>query len=256
MKRLFRHVLYPALAAPLLIGQAIAMNSNEEAPWAVGSVYSEDGKTLLYREHLYADDPDIDHPTRVLYLTPEGERFAEKVLDYSQSLSAPAVDFRDHRNQARIRTSSQGERNSQPERIQVAFRPDDSERLRESELRYNDSLIVDAGFDAYIRQNWDELTENARLVANFLVPSRLDTVRVALTETDRSDCRTEQEDIYCFEVRPAGFLRVVSWFVDPIRVAYDQETRRLVLYDGLGNIPDEAGDNRNVLIRYEYADRP
>lgn len=256
MNRLLRHALYPSLAALLFSGQATAGQSADEPPWAVGSVYSEDGETLLYREHLYADDPDLANPTRVLYRTPDGELFAEKLLDYSQSLSAPAVDFRDHRNQARIRTSSHGERNSQPERIQLAFRPDDSERLRETELRYNDSLIVDAGFDAYIRQNWDELTENARLLANFLVPSRLDTVRVALTETDRSNCRTEQENIYCFEVRPAGFLRVVSWFVDPIRVAYEQESRRLVLYDGMGNIPDEAGDNRNVLIRYEYADRP
>lgn len=223
-------------------------------PWATGEAWSEDGETLLYREYLYAENDNFDHPTRVLYMTADEELFAEKRIDYSTSPSAPAIDFIDYRSEAAIRTQY-GSSNTgrSPELLQVSFRGFDSEQLRKVDVRADDSLIADAGFDVYIRQNWDELTENSRLVANFLVPSRLDTVRVALNEVSTDTCRVRAENTHCFEVRPAGMLRLVSWFVDPIRVAYDGNSRRLIMYDGMGNIADDDGENRSVLIRYEYS---
>lgn len=242
--------LIACATALLFTASPIWANPEEEAtPWAIGEVFSEDGETLLYREYLYADHASLDHPTRVHYKTPEGELFAEKSLEYRDPAAAPMIEFEDHRLSTRLRTQMP-EGNAR--RMQVAFQANESSRMRETELRLDESLIIDAGFDVYIRQNWEELTENRRLVADFLVPSRMNTVRVGLTETDTGDCRARHEDIYCFEVRPAGILRVASWFVDPIRVAYERDTRRLIMFDGPGNIPDEEGENRNVLIHYTY----
>ncbi|MGM0631856.1 MAG: hypothetical protein ACQETO_01645 [Pseudomonadota bacterium] len=221
----------------------------ELVPWARGEVRNEDG-TLLYREFHLAPEHDA-RPVRVEYRAEDGgdALFAEKTLDYSVSATAPAMDFVDRRRNLRIVTRYPDP--SEPGRLQLAYYPErDGEPERDT--FDTDSLIVDAGFDPYIQQHWDRLVDDERIVARFLVPSRSDTVRMSLQQVDTDRCETPVDDIRCFEVRPAGALRLVGWFVDPIRLAYTAEPRRLVLYHGQGNIPDESGDPRQVRIHYEY----
>lgn len=215
---------------------------------AVGEVRDDDGETLLYRErHLAPSAGGL--PTRVEYRMPGGELFAEKTLDYSRSSTAPAIDFRDHRRDARIVTRYPDASN--PGRLELVYHPPGDE-APEREMFRTDSLIVDAGFDAFIRQHWERLLDGDRITAEFLVATRTDAVRVGLTEVDTDRCQIAMEDIHCLEARPAGALRLFSWFVEPVRLAYHPEPLRLVFYHGRGNIPDASGDERQVRIHYEY----
>lgn len=223
--------------------------AQDEQPWAVGEAYTADGERLLYREELQAGNPDLPHPTQVDYLTPAGERFAEKSVDYGISLPAPEIDFRDHRRGTRIQTVWTGEGENRI--LSLTYRADSGSEPRRGQFE-PDELIVDAGFDPYIHRHWDRLTAGDRLVANFLVPSRLDTLKVGISETERRHCPTKVENIRCFEVSAAGLLRLVGWLVDPIYLGYQQTPRRLVLYQGRGNIPDEEGNSRQVRIHYHY----
>lgn len=218
--------------------------------WAIGTAWSFDETEILYREFHYAEDPALDLPTRVIYRTPDGDVMAEKFIDYSASVIAPAIVQTDFRNSSVITTEHPAEQGTRL--IRVGFQGHDSDRLRSRDVSHRDNLIVDAGFDPYVRENWDALTGGRNVTTSFLVPSRLDSVRISVSETESADCRAAVEPVHCFIIRPAGVLRVVSWFVDPIRIGYHPESRRLKSFAGLSNLRDNDGNPLNVLIKFEY----
>ena len=224
----------------VLLAAPAQAESREQADtlWAIGTAWSHDQQAVLYQEIHFTNNAELDLTTRVEYRRPDGELFAEKHIDYSDSLIAPAISQRDFRNDARVTTEHEQVRAAQI--IRLGFRPHDSNEL------------FDAGFDPYVRLNWDDLVSGRRITTDFLVPARMDTVRISVTQVDSSQCRADTDNIYCFVIRPAGLLRVVGWLVDPIYIGYHRETRRLMSFDGISNFRDDAGNTRNVLIKFEY----
>lgn len=251
----FSSLFVASVLGLLLMTPAAA--SEERQPWAIGEAWSRAGDALLYREYHYAEDDNFDMPTRVLYQRENGELFAGKTIDYGVSVTAPAVNFTDFRSGTHI--STEHDNPSEPRYVRVAFTEDAEAGTRNRNLQLADRLIIDAGFDAFIRQNWESLTDGNRLTAPFLVPSRMDTVRVSITGSDVRDCNAisttplrAYEDIVCFTVRPAGLLRVVGWLVEPIRLAYSRDSQRLLMFDGVSNIPDDQGEGQHVVLVYTY----
>ncbi|MEX1198984.1 MAG: hypothetical protein WEB57_14130 [Pseudohongiellaceae bacterium] len=239
------------IATLVFLSQSVfAANAADEKLWAAGEVHDGDGDALLYREY-HLSPADNEPPTRVEYRTDDGELFAEKTLDHSRSTTAPAIDFRDHRRGTRIVTRYPDDNDS--DRLEMVYYPSgDSQPKRET--FDTDSLIVDAGFDPFVQLHWERLLDGERVVAEFLVPSRNDTVRVGISAVDTDRCDTAIRELHCLEVRPAGALRMFSWFVDPIRLGYQTQPLRLMFFHGQGNIPDDSGEARQVRIQYEYAD--
>lgn len=218
--------------------------------WAIGTAWSPDKSQMLYQEFHFAEDPALDLPTRVQYRNPDGSLIAEKSVDYSGSMTAPAITQIDYRNTARIVTELIPA--DRPAQVRVGFQAHDSRDYRVEEVSYRDSLVVDAGFDPFIRDNWERMVGGRSVSAHFLVPSRLDTVRVNLSRTDETNCNGVAAELHCFVIRPAGLLRVVGFLIDPIYIGYEQDSRRLMMFNGLSNLRDDAGEPRNVLITYEY----
>lgn len=249
MPYLIRSALLCLLSLPLAHPVATAADDADLVEWAVGAVQDGDGEQLLYREHHLAPSQNA-LPTRVVYRDTDGTVFAEKSLDHSMSTVAPAMDFRDHRRDVRIVTRYPEEAGGKE--IELLYYGKGREEARRERFD-TDSLIVDAGFDPFVRERWQRLVDDSeRIVAEFLVPSRADTVRVGIDQVDRDRCRTGRENLLCFEVGAAGALRLVSWFIDPIRLGYDADSRQLVFYDGRGNIPDASGEQRSIRIEYRY----
>lgn len=236
-----------------LLPQGFAQSGNapeaEKNLWAIGAVWSTDKSEILYREFHFADDTRLDLPTRVEYRSTDGAVFAEKTVDYTVASSAPAIDQIDLRNDALIRTTYP---DSDTRSLTLEFRAHDTDRIETSTFQRRDDLIIDAGFDPFVRENWERLVNGRRVTGTFLVPMRMDTVRIGISKTDDSDCQIDLQDIHCFVIRPAGLLRVAGWFVDPVLIGYDADSRRLMMFHGLGNLRDEAGEPLNVLIQYEY----
>lgn len=234
----------------LMSTAATALGSEPAQPWAIGTAWSTDQSEVLYREIHFADDPGHDRTTRVEYRRADDEVFAAKEIDYSVSATAPAISQIDYRNDARIITRHP---NSSPGPVvELEVRPHDSDEIRRDNFDYRDGLIIDAGFDPFVRENWDRLANGRRVTTDFLVPARMDTVRISISKTDNGNCNFPTQNMHCFIIRPAGLLRVVSWFVDPILIAYDSDTRRLLMFEGISNLRDDAGEPRNALIHFEY----
>jgi len=223
---------------------------DESTLWTIGTAWTADKSAVLYYEYHFAENPDLQLSTRVQYRRADGSVFAEKTIDYSRSLTAPDIQHIDYRNTARITTELTDD--TRAAMIRVGFQAHDSPRYREEMLAHRETVVVDAGFDPYVRKHWETLVTGESVSAGMLVPSRLDTVRVSLTKTDAGNCDPAATDVYCFVIRPAGMLRAVGWLVDPIYIGYDQQSKRLKVFDGISNLRDDNGEPQNVLITFEY----
>lgn len=216
-------------------------------PWLVGNALSTDSGELLYRELHYRDTPSAKLSERVEYVDPQGELMVEKTLDDSLSSIMPNVEQTDLRTGTRFVVT-----NDSANFMKSTYRRAGAD-VETARIEKDEQLIIDAGFDPYVRAHWEALEAGEAVRGTFFVPARLDTVQISIRETDSEQCADIAVATLCLVVRPAGFLRLVSWFVDPLYLAYERGSQRLLMYRGLSNILDNEGKAQDVVIRYEYA---
>ncbi len=174
------------------------------------------GELLYIERHACGSAPAR---CEVEYLDPGGELIARKRLDYRQGSWAPALSLQDFRA---------------GEEIEVAAPADPS-------------IVVDAGFDNYIRARWQQLSTGEAVAFPFLVAGQERPFRMVARSTVFTGCDTTR---LCLEVQPeAWWLRLL---VDPIELVYDRGSQRLLLFRGISNISDAAGRAHSVEIRYTY----
>lgn len=215
-------------------------------PWIVGNAVSAANGQLLYKELHYQSDTATLLSARVEYVSPSGELLVEKTLDGSRSPVIPAVEQNDLRTGTRFSISDSGDA------VDTLYQRG-GEAVQSKRLDKDEQLVIDAGFDPYVRTHWEALRRGDAVRAEFFVPARLDTVKISIRRTDDEQCAAIPSATLCLVVRPAGMLRLVGWFVDPLYLAYAQDSQRLLLYRGISNLLDADGASQDVLIRYEYA---
>tara|TARA_R100001377_G_scaffold82144_1_gene62221 strand:+ start:1216 stop:1962 length:747 start_codon:yes stop_codon:yes gene_type:complete len=215
-------------------------------PWIVGDAASADNGELLYREIHYRSDASASLSERVEYVLPSGELIVEKTLNGARSSITPEVEQNDLRSGTRFSISDSGD--SLDARYRRGDQGFESRRIEKEER-----LVVDAGFDPYVRANWQALRNGETIRAEFFVPARLDTIKISIRETDAEQCAALESSALCLVVRPAGILRLVGWLVEPLYLAYEQDSQRLLMYRGISNLLDENGQSQNVVIRYRYS---
>ncbi|ARN73423.1 hypothetical protein [Oceanicoccus sagamiensis] len=204
----------------------------------IGDAYALGGETLLYREYHYYSEDGMDH--RVVYIAPDNSKIAEKSLNYRPGKSTPEVN-----HQAWL----------YPEKIQIAWDSDqlalaytdnDAEQ-KTATLDANWPLVIDAGFDNYVRENWPSLLTGASLEFYFPAPTRMSLVNLMIKQ---KLCAAERQNDVCFSVNSSNwFIRLL---LDPIELSYDKDTQQLSRFRGLGNMMDKEGNGLKVDIRYRY----
>ncbi|SFR45593.1 hypothetical protein SAMN05216203_0467 [Marinobacter daqiaonensis] len=185
---------------------------------------------------------------KVDYIRPDGDSpFAKKSLTYPDTLIRPEVDFRqpDFNETLEVTFGDQQE----VARVEWSLGNGEAERWK---LEVTPRLVVDAGFDHFIRANWDTLREGGSVEFRFLAPTRGEAYDfVAEPDPDPLDGAR-----HAFRIKPSGFL--MGMLVDPIRLGYDEQGF-LTHYSGLGNIRRNQEENYVVDLRYrvtEPADCP
>ncbi|MFJ1300833.1 hypothetical protein ACILG0_12750 [Pseudomonadota bacterium AL_CKDN230030165-1A_HGKHYDSX7] len=207
----------------------------------MGAAYDQEDGRLLYREeHWVVVEPQ--RMTRlVLYQCPNGAPFARKWVRGAIDDPAPDFEFEDRRNGMR-----QGVRTEGATREMYSQRST-AEPLRTAALSPRPNQIIDAGFDAYVRQHWNQLTASEDPVIAFLVPSRLRDYELEVDTGQR-----QYEGSRMLRLR----LKLDAWYgfaAPSIQLLYDLEQRRLRLYEGLSDVRDAAG--RSMRVRIEFAAR-
>ena len=192
---------------------------------------------MLYtEEHLYPSQ----YQHTVTYREASGEVFAKKRLDYTHSFTVP--DFRQENTRNGevievVRTDS--------DKLEVTYQANDKQNPKQQQIAIEPLMVVDAGFDYFVREHWETLRKGRLLTIEYLAPSRRQTVALRIKEIPCSS----SNDV-CFEIAPDSWL--LGLVLDPIFLTYKQERKQLLRFRGRGNIADKNGDYQTVDIRYEY----
>ena len=209
-----------------------------------GSAYSLDTNELVYRELYTAIDENKS--VRVDYVKPDGVAFASKTLVYQGEPYQPTFNFEDSRDNEYVSAHFQGAR--------LVLTHGMNSAQNEKVIFDNARVVIDAGFDAYIQLNWDQLVAGKRLKFDYAMPSRLNSLqlevrKIKATESPVYDAGFGREWIY-FRIVPAK--KFVSLFADPINLAYDPKGKYLMRFHGRSTIDDDSGGPQDVRVEYEY----
>ncbi|HEY6939866.1 hypothetical protein [Dokdonella sp.] len=202
-----------------------------------GYAYTPDGTRLLYREThwIYADE----EPERlVLYRCPDGTPFARKRVTEIGVAHAPDFEFTDARDGHREGVRSMAGRRD------VYWQDREGTDRAERPLSVAPDTVIDAGFDAYVRAHWDALAAGAPLSARLLLPSRLGTIGVRISDvTSPSDRRMDLRRMS---------VQLDAWYafaLPALSLVYDAQ-RTLREFRGIGPVRDRHGRNLGVVIRF------
>ena len=196
------------LLAPVVLGSETR---------AVGSAFDKASGEFLYKE-LHRCLLDEEHCV-VEYRDNVGKLLASKKLDYRGKPYRPSLVLKDYR----------------------------SGRELSLEPPNDDALVVDAGFDNFVRSRWEIFDSGGSVQFNFLVPGRDTPIAMRADRDNREDC---DAGALCIQVGLDSWL--LARFVDPILLTYASDDRLLLRYDGPGNLASQDGSVPDVVIHYEH----
>lgn len=199
----------------------------------VGEARDPERDTLLYEEHHLLREVEGRRRERlVLYRCPEGAIFARKRVEYGGTASAPEFAMEDGRFGYREGARRKGNV------LGAYVKMDASSAERSADVATTSRLVIDAGFDEFVRANWDVLQRGDALPIDFLVPSRLDVLGFKLRRIGAA--RIGDAPASVFRLSLGGLLR---FFAPDIDVSYRDRDRRLMRFEGLTNIRVDRKDN-------------
>ncbi len=224
------------IATPLLLVALCAASAlNAQTRAYIGEARSLAGKAIYEEHHLVRFVGEQPAERLVTYRCPDGQAFARKQVDYGTPLFAPTFRLEDQRF-GYVEGFAKGE----------AFVQAGKAAAEEREaIDAGANLVVDAGFDEFVRQHWDELQAGKSVGLEFLVPSRLSAYKFKLRKIRTETIFDEPASI--FELAVSGLL---GWFADPLEAGYRDSDRRLMHFQGLTNIRQTLDSNIVAQIRF------
>lgn len=199
----------------------------------------DDGTALYREEHLVRLVDGSAAERLVLYRCLDGAAFARKRVSYAADRIAPSFQLEDARSGYREGAESTAEG------LRVAWTAPGAAEA--AALLPPGELVADAGFDEWVRAAWEPLSSGRTLSMQFLVPSRLRAYRF-----DVAPVAVDDPSLRAFRLRLGGLF---GWLLPSIEVAYDADTRRLVRFEGLSNLRDDAG-KAQLEVRIDFPEAP
>lgn len=234
----------------LLVLTALALAPDGYATETDGRVIGEarDLKSdeFLYRE-IYCANGKPDE-MEVIYRNDEDRVIARKMLDYSSGPTTPSFV------QQNFYSSEVIEVDLKAGKVTMSvLDAADSEPKKSSSTQTDGTIpvVIDAGFDEYIRSNWDSLIAGEKQSFLFPFAERDQLIELRIK---KAACSYQSENHQCFKLELSNWF--VRMLVSPIELGYDPELQRLMRYRGLSNIGDGKGNGSVVDIRYDYRQFP
>ena len=220
-----------------------------------GHAYDQETGVLLYTEH-HSHISKFEH--LVEYKEVNGDVFATKKIQYQSSYLSPDFKQENWRNGEQISTQrniENSEDKGSKDSILVTYKEDADSDLKNEIINHRDNLIIDAGFNNFISQNWDELINGKVMTVEYLIPSLLDTYELNIKKTTCEDSRH-----YCFSISSSSFF--IGLISSNLKLTYgsihshennqNNKEYRLISFEGRSNICDQEGDYQDVEIKYSY----
>lgn len=205
----------------LFLAITLASGSTAAQSWTthlvLGKAYERNTGAYLYSEQHFCSEQRL--LCTVEYSNAAGEVFAQKLLDFRQSLVGPSLVMSDYRNQKEISIPA----------------------------GQSENLVIDAGFDNFVRSSWNELDDGKQISFPFLPAGFDKPLDMRALRSEKIDCDPKQ---LCLDIELDSWL--LAMIVDPIELSYSRSNKRLLHFSGVSNIKDEDGETQSVDIHYEY----
>ncbi len=215
------------------VGLLFSLSTGSLAETFKGIAYELGGDTVLYEEHHQLEREDGQPVSEtVRYLQPKGALIATKKLDY-QEPARPSYHIR-------------FDTNGRMERVETGVEGVYIDRQSKGRLDWPEGpAVIDSGFHYFIQSHFDSLTTGQSLDFHFLSPSRLSWTPLQIVPQPSSSPH--------LELKLSLQNPLLSWIIDPIHLTYDRDSRRLLVYRGLTNLPRPDGNgNYRARIVYHY----
>lgn len=207
----------------------------------VGIAQSQSGQ-FLYCEQI---EKPSEHALIVNYVY-DGKTFAEKKINYSGNPATPLIHQKDFRS-GEVR---QAEINQQT--IELHYQENSHKKSEQTLIPLTNVDVIDAGFDYFVRQHWNELQTGKVLPVNFASMPHLKVLPLRLSAQPLTKCeaKTEQDNKhFCFLVEIDNAL--LRLLLGNIKLTYDPQ-HRLTNFKGVVNIEDDKASTQIAKISYYY----
>jgi hypothetical protein len=233
-----RAVFHPTHCLLLALTCLLTAGTTQAAQFYEGTAYARAGGPALYAEAHYLYAADGAPRQLVLYRCPAGAAFARKLLLDSPASVAPDFDFVDARNGYR-----EGVRVENGQRIVYVQKNAQAARVAKP-LPAQADMVIDAGFDTYVKTHWDALSSGVAHIP-FLLPSRFGFIGIKLGGS--ANAREDGQDLRTLQMRLDAWYGFVA---APIELTYVSAERRLRRFEGIGTIRTDDGRNQDVRIEF------
>ncbi len=205
-----------------------------------GKAYDLKSGRYLYQEHHREHYRSGKHVySDVYYKAPGGKVWAYKRIRFTGSRTAPDFRFVDYRVSFKM--------GSRKRARNFRLYAGEGKSPASKTVRIPGSVVVDGGFDYFIRDNWNKLVAGRVTYANFVVPARKDYFKFQIRKVGNKTVRGRPAHLFRLRMNNA-VLRV---FVSDLFVAYDKKTKLLLEYKGMTNILNtKTGDNFRARILF------
>ncbi|WP_226661002.1 hypothetical protein [Microbulbifer aggregans] len=200
------------------------------------------GQVVYCEYHLPAEPGQAGtlSQRQVLYYSPEGNIIAKKTI---RRVASPRPDVLQldlrHGEQRQVQRGDRG--------WQLQYQSRQGENVRGVVLARDEVDVVDAGFDEFVRQHWDGLLRGDRVAFDFASPVHGRKVGLRARSIP---CDEGGSSRVCIDVDVAQPL--LRLFAGSLHLQYDDESRRLLVFEGVSNVLDARGNSQKVRIRYDY----
>jgi hypothetical protein len=237
-KKLAALVLSGIISCVLISAKSLSESSGLEYS---GNAYDLKSGELYYtEEHQEIWEDDTHSATIILYKNPEGKTIAKKELDFKTGHLTPSfiqTDFRDGYMEG-VEVSEHS--------VKVLYRKSSKHDLETVALEVPPPVVVDGGFNYFVKQNWPALLEGKTLPFNFVVPAEQDYYSFQLSKIKEVEYKGVRAAFFKMELK--NFI--LRQLVPPIMLTYNVETKRLLKYEGISNINNAKGKSYFVKIIY------
>lgn len=192
---------------------------------------ASDNSVRYIEHHQYSEDGQHE----IRYFDPGQNILLEKLMAYEGLPQHPRIEQKDYISDTNIVIRYDTDRATM-----VTSKGPVTEDFT---FEVTPDIVVDAGFDAYIRENWENFKNGKTHNVTFAIAgqSRLLPMKIERTAFSESGAS--------FKVQPANWL--VRMLLPEIQLSYNEE-RQLTRYEGFSNLKPSSGQSRTVIIEFSH----
>jgi hypothetical protein len=228
--------------ATILIGGHLMAEQTSPTRSYSATAYSLDSDELLYVERHFERWQDGRLALRaVTYEDADGNLIAEKQVRYGDEAATPSFEMIDLRT-GLVESAQVGQ-----EQVEL-FSGLPADEADAKSVALPKTPVIDAGFDAFMRENFETIARGERLEFDFAVPAHGRFIRFQLEP--QGELVFNGSKAIRVTMKPANVL--LRLLVDPIDLTYSVEGR-LLQFKGISNVVDREGDRYKARIVFDYA---